>query len=100
MFLEGDSIGDWEPRACSNCKRCTTCTFTGQAISQKDRLELDYIEQGLSQFKGFKSFSVKHPFLQDLKTALTDNRSQAIAYGLSLEKTLSRASFKQRLASS
>ena len=61
-----------------------------------DRLELDYIEQGLLYFKKSKSFSGKYPFLEDPKTTLTDNRSQDIAYGRSLEKTLAKKNLREQ----
>ena len=74
MFQLGDTLGDYIPKSCSNCRKCTTCTFAGKAISQKERIELEYIERGISHDKVNKLFNVKYPFLEDPREALTDNR--------------------------
>ena len=40
-------------------------------------------------------FNIKYPFLEDPREALTDNRKQAIAYALSLEKKLEKHKLKE-----
>jgi hypothetical protein len=47
LFQQGDTMGDYIPKTCSNCKNCSTCTFAGRSISQKERIELEYIERGI-----------------------------------------------------
>jgi hypothetical protein len=42
------------------------------------------------------SFQIKYPFLEDPKRALSDNRSQAIGYHVSLEKKLDRNGFTEQ----
>ena len=79
-------MGDYVPKTCSNCKNCTACSFAGRAITQKERLELEHIERGIKYDKEMKSFTVKYPFLEDPREALSDNRKQAMAYAFSLEK--------------
>ena len=74
------------PKTCSNCKKCTTCTFAGRSITQKERIKLEYIDRGISNDKENNVFRIKYPFLEDPREALTDNRSQALAYETSLEK--------------
>ena len=81
-------MGDYIPKTCSNCKKCTTCTFAGRSITQKERMKIEYIERGISHDKENNVFRVKYPLLVDPREALTDNRRQAIAYALSLEKKL------------
>ena len=83
MFQLGDTMGDYIPKTC-------ICTSAGKAISQKERIELEYIERGIRHDKVNKLFNVKYPFLEDPREALTDNRRQAIAYGTSLEKKLEK----------
>ena len=90
MFMLGDTMGEYIPKSCSNCRKCTTCTYAGKAISQKERIELEYIERGITHNKEKKQFDVKYPFLEDPRDALTDNRRQAIAYATSLEKKLDK----------
>ena len=65
MFQLGDTMGDYIPKTCSNCRKCTTCTYTGKSISQKERIELEYIERGISHDKVNRVFNVKYPFLED-----------------------------------
>ena len=96
MFQLGDNMGDYIPKTCNNCRQCTSCTFAGRAISQKDRLELDYIERGITYNEDKQEFNVKYPFLEDPKEALSDNRKQAIAYGLSLEKKLVKGGLREQ----
>ena len=48
LFQQGDTMGDYIPKTCSNCKNCSTCTFAGRSISQKERIELEYIERGIT----------------------------------------------------
>jgi hypothetical protein len=83
-------MGEYIPKTCSNCRKCTICTFAGKAISQKERIKLEYIERGITHNKEKKQFNVKYPFLEDPRDALTDNRKQAIEYASSLEKTLDK----------
>ena len=40
-------------------------------------------------------FNVKYPFPEDPREALTDNRKQAVAYAMSLEKKLEKHNLKQ-----
>ena len=95
MFELGDSMGDYVPKTCNNCKNCSTCTFAGRLITQKERQELEYIERGITYNPEKQQFQVKYPFLEDPAEALTDNRRQAIAYGLSLEKKLDKANLRE-----
>ena len=39
---------------------------------------------------------MKYPFLEDPREALTDNRRQAVAYAMSLEKKLNRHKLKDQ----
>ena len=48
LFQLGDTMGDYIPKSCSNCKKCSTCTFAGSSITQKERIQLEYIERGIS----------------------------------------------------
>ena len=47
LFQLGDTMGDYIPKSCSNCKKCSTCTFAGRSITLKERIQLDYIERGM-----------------------------------------------------
>ena len=94
LFEMGDSMGDYVPKSCNNCKKCTTCTFAGRMITQKERQELEYIERGITYDPDLNQFQVRYPFLEDPGEALTDNRKQAIAYGISLEKKLERTNLR------
>ena len=78
-------MGDYIPKSCSNCKKCSTCTFAGSSITQMERIQLEYIKRGISHDAESNVFRVKYPFLEDPREALTDNRRQAVAYALSLE---------------
>ena len=89
-FLAGEDMGDFTPKACHNCRKCLQCTFAVRSTSRKEQIELDYIAQGVRYDLEAKRFHVTYPYLEDPKEALTDNRKQAIAYGLSLEKTLDK----------
>ena len=88
----------WEtkyvPKSCSNCRKCTTCTFAGSSITQKERIQLEYIERGISHDSVRKVFNVEYPFMEDPREALTDNRRQAVAYAMSLEKKLEKHNLK------
>ena len=57
-FMLGDTMGEYITKSCSNCRKCTTCTYTGKAISQKERIELEYIERGITHDKEKKQFDV------------------------------------------
>jgi hypothetical protein len=65
LFQLGDSMGDYIPKTCSNCKKCSTCTFTGRSIIQKERIQLGYIQRRISHDKENNVFRVKYPFLED-----------------------------------
>ena len=58
--------------------------------------DLEYIERGITHNKEDKLLSGKYPFLEDPKEALSDNRKQAIAYHISLEKKLQWTGFKEK----
>ena len=75
MFQLGDMMGDYIPKTCSNCRKCTTCTYAGKSISQKERIELEYIERGISHDKVNRIFNVKYPFQSTLEKhrPLTEN---------------------------
>ena len=90
LFKLGDTMGDYIPETSSNCKKCTKCTFAGRSITQKERIQLEYIERGISHDKENNVFRIKYPFLEDPREALTDNRRQALAYATSLEKKLTK----------
>ena len=47
FFQLGETMGDYVPKTCNSCKSCTACSFAGRAISQRDRVELEYIERGI-----------------------------------------------------
>ena len=94
-FQLGETMGDYVPKTCNSCKSCTACSFAGRAISQRDRVELEYIERGIEYNKEKQSFTVKYPFLEDPKEALTDNRKQALAYAFTLEKKLAKAEMRE-----
>ena len=96
LFQLGDEMGNYIPKSCSNCRKCTTCTFAGSSITQKERIQLEYIERGIEHREEENIFKIKYPFLEDPREALTDNRSQAIAYGLSLEKKLDKHDLRGR----
>ena len=81
-------MGDYVPKTCQNCRKCSTCTFAGRAISQRERQELEYIERGISYDPDNQEFHVKYPFPNDPTEALIDNRKPTIVYGLSLEEKL------------
>ena len=34
LFQLGDTMGDYIPKSCSNCKKCSMCTFAGGSITQ------------------------------------------------------------------
>ena len=36
LFQLGDSMGDYIPKTCSNCKKCSTCTFAGIYYSERE----------------------------------------------------------------
>ena len=88
-------MGDYVPKTCNNCRKCQSCTFAGSSISQRDRLELEYINRGITYDEENCQFKVRYPFIEDPAEALTDNRKQAIAYGLSLEKKLEKNGMKE-----
>ena len=94
LFQLGEDMGNYIPKSCSNCRKCTTCTFAGSSITQKERIQLEYIERGISHDREEKVFRVKYPFLEDPREALTDNRKQAVAYALSLENKLQKQNLK------
>ena len=94
-FQMGDAMGDYVPKTCNNCRKCQSCTFAGSSISQRDRLELEYINRGITYDEENCQFKVRYPFIEDPAEALTDNRNQAIAYGLSLEKKLEKNGMKE-----
>ena len=96
MFQLGDTMGDYIPKTCNNCKKCRSCSFAGRAISQKERQELEYIEKGITYNAEKQEFTVKYPFLEDPAEALSDNRRQAIAYGLSMEAKLKKTGMKTK----
>jgi hypothetical protein len=58
-------MGDYIPKSCSNCKNCSTCTFVGRLISQKERIELEYIKRGITHNEKNNVFNIKYPFLED-----------------------------------
>ena len=89
-FLAGEDMGEFTPKACNDCRKCLQCSFAVRATSRKEQMELSYISQGVRYDEATKRFQVSYPFLEDPKEALTDNRKQAIAYSISLEKTLSK----------
>ena len=95
LFQLGEDMGNYVPKSCSNCKKCSTCTFAGSSITQKERIQLEYIERGIVHDETEKVFKVKYPFLEDPREALTDNRRQAIAYAMSLEKKLQKQNLKE-----
>ena len=78
-------MGDYIPKTGNSWKKCRSCSFAGRAISQKERQELEYIEKGIQYNPEKEEFMVKYPFLEDPAEALSNNRRQAIAYGLSME---------------
>ena len=96
LFQLGDTMGDYIPKTCSNCKKCTICTFAGISITQKERIQHEYIERGISHDKENNVFRIKYPFLEDPREALTDNRRQALAYATSLEKKLTKHKLKDK----
>jgi hypothetical protein len=61
LFQQGDTMGDYIPKSCNNCKNCSTCTFAGRSISQKERIELEYIERGISHDEEKNVFNIKYP---------------------------------------
>ena len=89
-------MGDYIPKSCNNCRNCSTCTFAGGSISQKERIEIEYIERGISHDEEQNVFNIKYPFLEDAREALTDNRRQAIAYTTSLEKKFEKHQLRQQ----
>ena len=48
LFQQRDTMVNYIPKTCSNCKNCSTCTFAGRSISQKERIELEYIDRGIT----------------------------------------------------
>ena len=96
LFQLGDEMGNYIPKSCSNCKKCSTCTFAGSSITQKERIQLEYIERGIEHKEEENIFKIKYPFLEDPREALTDNRSQAVAYGMSLEKKLDKHNLREK----
>ena len=96
LFQLGDEMGNYIPKSCSNCRKCSTCTFAGSSITQKERIQLEYIERGIEHSEEENIFRVKYPFLEDPREALTDNRSQAVAYAMSLEKKLEKHNLREK----
>ena len=95
LFQLGDNMGNYIPKSCSNCRKCTTCTFAGSSITQKERIQLEYIEKGIEHCKKEKVFKIKYPFLEDPREALSDNKKQAMAFALRLEKKLEKHQMKE-----
>ena len=62
LFQLGDNMGDYIPKSCSNCKKCSTCTFAGRSITQKERIQLEYIVRGISHDAANNVFRVNYPF--------------------------------------
>ena len=60
LFQLGDTMGDYIPKSCNNCRKCTTCTYAGRVILQKERIELEYIERGISHDEGNNVFNIRH----------------------------------------
>ena len=42
LFQLGEDMGNYVPKSCSNCQKCTTCTYAGSSITQKERIQLEY----------------------------------------------------------
>ena len=63
LFQQGDTMVDYIPKICNNCKNCSTCVFAGRSISQKERIELEYIDCEITHNEKNNVFNIKYPFL-------------------------------------
>jgi hypothetical protein len=92
QFQQGDTMGNCIPESYNNCNNCSTGTFAGRTISQKERFE-----RGITHNEENTEFKIKDPRFEDPREALTDSRGQATDYATSLEKKHEKHQLLQKI---
>ena len=86
-FLENEELGVAQPRRCESCGTCRKCSEQGYTTTRREQEELSLIRRGMSLDSVEHVVRFTYPTLQD-PHLLTDNRGQATAMALGLERKL------------
>ena len=86
-FLECEEMAVGQPRRCGSCSTCKSCSVRAQDMTRREQEELGLIENNIHVDLDQNKVMFRYPLVKD-PTLLTDNRSQARAMALGLEKRL------------